>query len=89
MATDYTCTPFFEEEDCDFTMIPGKACAEEFEKRGFEPSKLVPFGIPVSPDFLKREGKDECRKMLGLDTDKKFCAYNGRKHGCGAYRFTH
>ncbi len=83
VATDYTCTPFFEEEDCDFTMIPGKACAEEFEKRGFEPSKLVPFGIPVSPDFLKREGKDECRKMLGLDADKKLVLIMGGSMGAG------
>lgn len=33
VATDYTCTPFFEEEDCDITLIPSQLCMDEFAVR--------------------------------------------------------
>lgn len=83
VATDYTCTPFFEEEDCDYTMIPGKACIDEFKRRGFDEKKLVPLGIPVSADFLVRKGKEQCRDELGLSKNKKIVLIMGGSMGAG------
>ena len=83
VATDYTCTPFFEEEDCDFTVVPGPSCVKEFEKRGFKREKLVPLGIPVSGEFAKRLGKEQSRMLLGLDRDKKLVLIMGGSMGAG------
>lgn len=83
VATDYTCTPFFEEEECDFTMIPSEACIEEFVKRGIDRNRLVPLGIPVSSDFINRIGRDACRQQLKLPKDKKLVLIMGGSMGAG------
>lgn len=51
VATDYTCIPFWEELECDAYVIAHKSLMREYVKRGMDPSKLYPFGIPVKKDF--------------------------------------
>ena len=83
VATDYTCTPFFEEEDCDYTLIPSALCTDEFVRRGFPREKLVPMGIPVSQGFQHRLGQAASRELLGLGTDGRWIVIMGGSMGAG------
>lgn len=83
VATDYTCIPFFEEEDCDLTLIPSQLCMDEFVRRGFSREKLVPLGIPVSEGFQRRMGRQACRRMLDLEEDCQWVLIMGGSMGAG------
>ena len=83
VATDYTCTPFFEEEDCDYTMIPSELCTDEFVRRGFPREKLVPLGIPVSEGFQQRIGREESCHILGLEPSSRWVLLMGGSMGAG------
>lgn len=83
VATDYTCTPFFEEEDCDYTLVPSPLCVEEFCRRGIPREKLVPLGIPVSESFQHRVGRDACCQELGLDPQYRWVLLMGGSMGAG------
>lgn len=83
IATDYTCTPFFEEEGCDYTVIPTAECVSDFVHRGIDREKLLPFGIPVSAAFGKRIGKKSARLALGLDASCKWIVIMGGSMGAG------
>lgn len=71
IATDYTCIPFTEETEMDRFFIPHKDLIPEFVKRGIPKEKLVPLGIPVSDRFRELPAREQCRKRLGIEQDKK------------------
>lgn len=59
--TDYTCIPFWEETELDYYVIPHKDLIDEFHQHGIPKEKLLPFGIPVRPEFYVKIPKDEAR----------------------------
>lgn len=69
IATDYTSIPFWEETDLDYYVIGHPDLIPEFRKKGIPEKKLLPYGIPVSDNFLTRVPKEEARKRLGLSPD--------------------
>lgn len=69
VATDYTCSPFWEETKPDFFFIPHTDLAYEFASKGIPMEKLIPAGIPVSPKYSVKIPKAEAREKLGLPTD--------------------
>lgn len=69
VATDYTCTPFWEETAVDRFFIPHAALRSEYEKKGFAPDLLMETGIPVSRAFRKKTDKAEARRLLGMEMD--------------------
>lgn len=71
VATDYTCTPFWEETNPDYFFIPHEDLAEEFHTKGIPMKKLVPTGIPVSAKYDIKLTKTEARDQLGLPRDAK------------------
>ena len=71
VATDYTCTPFWEETDCDFYIIPHELLMSDFTKRGMPIDKLYPLGIPFTPKILNPISKEEAREKLQLKLNKK------------------
>lgn len=83
VATDYTCIPFFQEADCDYVLLPGPMCVDEFTRRGFPAEKLAPIGIPVSEEFRHRIGKLESRRLLGLKEDCPWVLVMGGSMGAG------
>ncbi len=83
VATDYTCTPFFEEGDCDYTLIPSELCLDEFARRGVDRERLIPLGIPVSEGFQERVGREESRRLLGMDKDCRWVLLMGGSMGAG------
>lgn len=83
IATDYTCTPFEEESDCDYTVIPSPELSEEFCHYGFEKEKLLPFGIPVRREFSETMTRDEARRKLGWDCGSFVIVLSGGSIGAG------
>lgn len=72
ISTDYTCIPFFEEEDADYTIIPHKDLESDFVNRGFKKEKILPLGIPVAQQYSRKYDITQCKKELGLDENKKY-----------------
>ena len=75
VATDYTCTPFWEETDIDRFFIPSEALRAEYVGKGFAKERLVVTGIPVSRRFAQKTEKGEARRELGV-------AHAGRVYLC-------
>ncbi len=83
VATDYTCTPFWEETDVDVFFIPHKALRAEYEQKGFAPERLLETGIPVSRAFQQKQPMADARKALGLSQDKQLFLVMGGSMGFG------
>lgn len=83
VATDYTCTPFEEESDCDYTVIPSPALCGEFCRYGFDKEKLLPLGIPVRQAFAADTPKNEIRQKLGWDSGSFVILLSGGSIGAG------
>lgn len=87
ISTDYTCTPFTEETDCDIYITPQESLNPEFEKYGIAKEKLKPFGIPVSRKFSNPHTRQEAADELGLDREKRYILVSGGSMGAGKLVF--
>ncbi|MGN0383833.1 MAG: glycosyltransferase [Eubacterium sp.] len=83
VATDYTCIPFTEETECDYYFVPAQSKVEDYEKRGIDSKKIIPFGIPVDGDYYKYMTKEQAKDMLGLLHDKRYILLSGGSIGAG------
>lgn len=83
VATDYTCTPFEEESDCDYTVIPSPELTEEFCSYGFHRDRLLPFGIPVRREFAQDTPREQVRRKLGWTGDSFVMLLSGGSIGAG------
>lgn len=72
IATDYVCIPFWQETNPDYIVIPHKNLQNEFYEKGFYKEKVLPVGIPVSEHYSKTYNKDQFKKELKLNKDKKY-----------------
>ena len=86
VATDYVRIPFTEETDCDYYVIPAKELQEDFEKRGLDAEKLLPFGIPTSSAFSAARTMREAKEALGLKQDRHYVLISGGSIGAGQLR---
>lgn len=87
ISTDYTCTPFTEETDCDIYITPQESLNPEFEKYGIAKEKLKPLGIPVSRRFSNPHTRQEAADILGLDAGKRYVLVSGGSMGAGKLVF--
>ena len=86
IITDYTCSPFWEETDCDYYIVPGESVGRQFIKRGVPEDKVVSIGIPVSQKFIKKITKAEARDELKLPMDKTIHLFVGGSMGAGSLK---
>lgn len=77
VATDYACTPFWEESALDRYIIPSDALMDEFAGKGIPKEKLVPIGIPVRTQFRRKIPKRDARRKFGLSSDRVFLVMGG------------
>ncbi len=70
ISTDYTCQPFQDETKPDYVFLPHKDITPEFA-RAFRKDQMIPTGIPVSGTFDGDMSREEARRALGLDPDKR------------------
>ena len=83
IATDYACTPFTEETDCDHYVIPAASLTDEFVSRGIPRERILPLGIPVGRQFYEKIEKAEARRRLGLDLETNYILIAGGSIGAG------
>ena len=83
VATDYVCTPFTEETECNAYVIPTEDLAADFISRGIPKEKIYPFGIPTHSKFAVGETRNAVKQRLGLEEDKKYILITGGSMGGG------
>lgn len=77
ISTDYTCSPFDEETELDYYIIPHKDLFDEFSGKGIPYEKLVPFGIPVAEKFRTKLDKTAARDEFGLTAEHVYTVMGG------------
>ncbi|MCC8129752.1 MAG: glycosyltransferase [Clostridiales bacterium] len=88
VATDYTCIPMVGETECDCNVIPAPELTGEFAKKGLDENTLFPLGIPVKSDFSDGPDRQEARKALGLDENRRYILVAGGSIGAGSVEHT-
>ena len=83
VATDYVCTPFTEETNCDAYVIPSRHVRYDFLRRGIPEEKIKSLGIPVRREFAKKVSKEEARKELGLEENTFYLLVSAGSMGAG------
>ncbi|MBQ8402331.1 MAG: galactosyldiacylglycerol synthase [Clostridia bacterium] len=84
ILTDFTFHPYWE--DCtrnDYVITPADALLLQGLRKGFRHEQILPYGIPIRPDFLASVPGSEARKKLGLDPDKTTILIMGGSMGYG------
>lgn len=84
IATDYTCTPFTEETDCDAYVTPSPMLADDFCRRGIAADKLHPLGIPTKAQFHAAISPYDAKVQLGLATEQQYVLVAGGSMGAGS-----
>ena len=84
IGTDYTCTPFTMETQCDKYVIPAEDICEDYIRQGARREQLLPYGIPVSRVFEPTSvDTAELKARLGLQADKRTVLVTGGSMGAG------
>ena len=84
ILTDFTFHPYWE--DCtrnDYVVTPAEGVLLQGLRKGFRPEQILPYGIPIRPDFLTYTPKAEAREKLGLDSGKTTILIMGGSMGYG------
>ncbi len=67
IVTDFTIHPFWEDVDLDYYVTASELLNYQVEKKGYDLSKVKPFGIPIRQKFSKKYTQSEARKQAGID----------------------
>ncbi|HML36463.1 MAG TPA: glycosyltransferase [Bacillota bacterium] len=71
IVTDFTLHPLWEEARLlDYYVTPTDLLELQMTKKGLDPAKMLPIGIPIKPKFSQRTGRAQARAQLGLDEHK-------------------
>ncbi len=83
VATDYTCSPSMEKSDLQYYFIPHESLIDEFARCGIPKERIIPVGIPVRTDFVRKIDKREAKQLLKIDPDSKHLLVMCGSMGCG------
>ena len=84
ILTDFTFHPYWE--DCtrnDYVITPAEALLLQGLHKGFRAEQILPYGIPIRPDFMTAVSREEAREKLGLDPEKTTILIMGGSMGYG------
>lgn len=84
ILTDFTFHPYWE--DCtrnDYVVTPAAGLLLQGLRKGFHKEQILPYGIPIRPEFLDCLPKAEAREKLGLDPAQKTILIMGGSMGYG------
>ncbi len=71
VVTDFTVHPLWEEcRKLDYYVTPSELLEFQLNKKGIGADRMLPFGIPIKPNFSLRGDRKQARKVLGLDENK-------------------
>lgn len=84
IVTDFTVHPLWEETGwLDYYITPSRLLEYQMKKKGIPAHKLLPFGIPIRPEFSHKNDKKEMRKRLGLEQERNTLLLMGGSMGYG------
>ena len=84
IITDYCIHPFWETvPSTEYIVTASAHMRYAAMRRGIEPARLLPLGIPVSARFSARTDKRDARAALGLDEDRTIILLMGGSMGYG------
>jgi processive 1,2-diacylglycerol beta-glucosyltransferase len=66
IITDFTIHPYWEETDLNYYVTASELLTLQAEKKGIDPKKVLPLGIPIHEKFSRKISKSEARKKLGI-----------------------
>ena len=84
ILTDFTFHPYWE--DCtrnDYVITPAEGVLLQGLRKGFRPEQILPYGIPIRPDFLTNTPQAQAREKLGLAPDTTTILIMGGSMGYG------
>jgi len=65
IITDFTIHPMWNETSLDYYVLPNELLCYQARKKGLF-GELLPFGIPIKPQFAEKKDKHEARAELGI-----------------------
>ncbi len=83
ISTDYVCTPFTEETECDYYIVPCRDARPDCIARGIPERKLLPLGIPVDKAFSSPLSREEAVRELGYRPELRYVLLCGGSMGSG------
>ncbi|MBR7147785.1 MAG: glycosyltransferase [Firmicutes bacterium] len=84
VVTDFTVHPLWEEtEHIDYYVTPSMLLEYQMRRKGLAVEKILPFGIPIRPEFSEKRDQREARELLGLDPEKHTILLMGGSMGYG------
>ncbi|MDR3295798.1 MAG: glycosyltransferase, partial [Clostridiales Family XIII bacterium] len=71
IVTDFTVHPLWEETGhLDYYVTPNELLEFQMARKGLDVRKILPFGIPIRPQFSRKTDRAEARRALDLDPQK-------------------
>ncbi|MDR1572407.1 MAG: galactosyldiacylglycerol synthase [Clostridiales Family XIII bacterium] len=68
IVTDFTVHPLWEDTgSLDYYVTPSELLDFQMARKGLDTRKILPFGIPIRPQFSRKGDKASARLALGLD----------------------
>jgi len=67
VLTDYTAHPLYIQKNIDAYITGHEDISYVLKKSGVDESKIYPFGIPISSNFLNTDRVEQVRESLGLE----------------------
>lgn len=83
IITDYAPHSIWFYDYIDAYIIPHEDFVQDLIEKGISKDAIYPFGIPINEEFLESKDQKECRKSLGIDTDKLTLLLMGGGLGMG------
>ncbi len=84
IVTDFTVHPLWEEtRHLDYYVTPSMLLEYQMRQKGLDVNKLLPFGIPIRPEFSEKMEKTEARRLLQLSESKNTLLLMGGSMGYG------
>lgn len=77
IITDFTVHPYWEDTYFDYYVTATELLSYMMSKKGIEPERIKPFGIPVDTKFSKKMSKEEATEKLGIENKRTILIMSG------------
>ncbi len=84
IITDFTVHPFWDDvPNVEYIVVASELLTMRAKRHNIDPSRILPFGIPVQAKFTTRLDRADCRRELGIPEDKNTVLIMGGSMGHG------
>lgn len=83
VLTDYAPHSYWIYDNVDRYIVPSEGTGKRLIENGIDPSRVMPFGIPIDPRFRRVAGRTDTLERLSLDGDLPCVLIMGGTQGLG------